>query len=160
MRVDASRALGTVSYGVVNVVCSVFGWRKVHAETGKVLAQLPAHEASVESASFCGPLALCASAAMDGKLCVWDLANFSLRHTCTHQAGVVECAWLKDSPMLLSCAISREICLWDGRSGECLQTLTGHTEAVLCMAVGYTSQGVYVLSGSDDMTARVWQPRL
>ena len=37
MRVDASRALGTVSYGVVNVVCSVFGWRKVHAETGKVL---------------------------------------------------------------------------------------------------------------------------
>lgn len=136
------------------------GLKLAHAESGRLLAQLPAHDASVESAAFCGPLQLAASAGMDGKLCVWDLGTFSLRHTCTHQAGVIECTWLRDSPMLLSCAVSRELCLWDGRSGECLQTLTGHHEAVLCMAVGYTAQGVYVLSGSDDKTARVWQPRL
>jgi WD40 repeat protein len=62
--------------------------------------------------------------------------------------------------MILSCAVSRELRLWDGRSGTCLQTLTGHHDAVLAIDVGYTAQGIYVVSGSDDKTARLWQPRL
>ena len=134
--------------------------RLAHAESGKLLAHLPAHDASVESAAFCDAMPLAASAGMDGKLCVWDLGTFGMRHTCIHPAGVVEVRWLRDSPLLLSCAVSRELRLWDGRSGECLQTLTGHHEAVLCFDVGYTAHGVYVVSGSDDKTARVWQPRL
>ena len=97
---------------------------------------------------------------MDGKLCIWDLGTFGLRHTCIHQAGVIELKWLKESPMILTCAISRDLRLWDARSGECLQTMTGHHEAVLCLDIGYTAQGIYVVSGSDDKTARVWQPRL
>lgn len=131
-----------------------------HAETGRLLGHLPGHEASVESAGFCETMQLAASCAMDGKLCVWDLGALSCRHTCVHPAGVVELRWLRESPMLLTCSISRELKLWDGRSGVCLQTLTGHHDAVLCLAVGYTAQGVYVVSGSDDHTARVWQPRL
>ena len=125
-----------------------------------LLHRAPGHEASVESAGFCDALQLAASAGMDGKLCVWDLGQLALRHTCPHTAGVIELRWLKDSPMLLSCAVSRELKLWDGRSGECLQTLTGHLEPVLTFDVGYTSQGIYVVSGSDDKTARLWQPRL
>jgi ribosome assembly protein SQT1 len=132
----------------------------VQAETGKLLAHLPGHEASVESVGFCEAMQLAASAGMDGRLCIWDLGTLSARHTCEHSEGVVELRWLRESPMLLSCALSRELRLWDGRSGACLQTLTGHHDAVLCMAVGYTAQGVYVVSGSDDKTARVWQPRL
>ena len=46
---------------------------------------------------------------MDGKLSIWDLGNFLLRHTCVHPAGVVELKWLKGSPMLLTCAVSREL---------------------------------------------------
>lgn len=103
---------------------------------------------------------LCASAGMDGKLCVWDLGSLAQRHQCQHMAGVVELRWLKGSPMILACTVSRELRLWDGRSGECLQTLTGHHAAVLCFDVGYTSNGIYVVSGSDDRTARLWQPRI
>jgi len=83
-----------------------------------------------------------------------------VRHTCIHPAGVIELRWLKGAPMLMTCAVSRELRLWDGRSGDCLQTLTGHLETVLCLDVGYTAQGIYVVSGSDDKTARLWQPRL
>lgn len=132
----------------------------VHAETGRLLAHLPGHEASVESVGFCEVMQLAASAGMDGNVCIWDLGTLTARHSCAHGGGVVELHWLKESPMLLTCTVTRELRLWDGRSGACLQTLTGHLEAVLCMAVGYTAQGVYVLSGSDDTTARVWQPRL
>lgn len=131
-----------------------------HAESGKLLATLPGHDASVESVGFCDCMDLCASAAMDGKLCIWDLGSLAQRHTCTHMAGVVELRWLKGSPMLLTCAVSRELKLWDGRSGACLQTLTGHHAAVLCLDIGYTANGIFVVSGSDDKTARLWQPRL
>lgn len=132
-----------------------------HAESGKLLASLPNHDASVENAGFCDAAPLAASCAMDGKLSVWDLGSFTLRHTCVHPAGVIELRWLKGSPMIITCAVSRELRLWDGRSGECLQTLTGHTEPVLCIDIGYTAtDGIYVVSGSDDKTARVWRPRL
>lgn len=129
-----------------------------HAEGGRLLAQLSAHEASVESVGFCDCLQLAASGAMDGRLCVWDLTTFALRHTCMHPGGVVELRWLRDAPLLLACSISRELRLWDGRSGECLQTLIGHHDALLCMDVAYTQHGIYVVTGSDDRTARIWRP--
>ena len=136
------------------------GLKLAHSETGKLVAALPGHEASIESVGFCDALPYAASAGMDGKLCVWDLGTLAQRQMCLHMAGVVELRWLKDSPMILSCTVSRELRLWDGRSGDCLQTLTGHHEAVLCLDIGYTSQGIYVVSGSDDRTARLWQPRI
>jgi len=136
------------------------GLKLAHAESGKLLASLPSHDASVEYTGFCDVLPLAASCGMDGKMCIWDLGSFAVRHTCIHPAGVIELRWLKGAPMLMTCAVSRELRLWDGRSGDCLQTLTGHLETVLCLDVGYTAQGIYVVSGSDDKTARLWQPRL
>lgn len=139
---------------------NIDGVQLAHAETGKLLATLPAHDSSVESVGFCGPMPLAASGGMDGKMCIWDLGGLTCRQTCIHPAGVIEIKWLKDTPMLISCSVARELRLWDGRSGECLQTLTGHTAPVLTFDVGYTAQGIYLVSGSDDRTARLWQPRL
>lgn len=127
-----------------------------HAESGKLLASLPAHEDSVEAASFCECMPLAATGGMDGKLCIWDLNTYGLRHTCLHGAGVIEAVWRRGSPLVFSCTVSKEVRLWDARSGACLNTLTGHTDAVLCLAVGYPEAGAYLVSGSDDNTARVW----
>lgn len=129
-----------------------------HAENGRLLAQLSAHEASVESVGFCDCLQLAASAGMDGRLCVWDLTTFSLRHTCMHPGGVIELLWLRDAPLLLACSVARELRLWDARSGSCLQTMIGHHDTLLCMDVGYTQHGIFVVTGSDDRTARLWRP--
>lgn len=123
---------------------------------GKVLAALSGHDASVESVGFCDCMPLAATGSMDGKLCIWELNTFSLRHTCTHGAGVVELLWRRQSPLLFSCTVSREIRLWDARSAECLKVLTGHRDAVLCMAIGYAQDATYLISGSDDHTVRVW----
>jgi len=127
-----------------------------HAENGKVLALLSAHDSSVENVDFCDCMPLAVSGGMDGRLCVWDLTSFQLRHTCTHTAGIVEVRFRRESALLLSCSISRELRLWDSRDGSCIRVLTGHRDAVLCMAVAYTEKGVRVISGSDDNTARVW----
>jgi len=125
-------------------------------ETGKVLANLAAHENSIESTGFCACLQLAASGGMDGKLCIWDLNTFALRHVCPHGAGVVELRWLKDSPLLATCTVSRELRVYDARDGACLNRMIGHHDTVLCFDLGYTPQGNFILSGSDDCTARVW----
>jgi WD40 repeat protein len=131
-----------------------------HVESGKVLAQLSAHEASVESAGFCGSLQLAATCGMDGRLCVWDLDTFGLRHVCQHGAGVVELQWMRDSALLVTCTVSRELRVYDARDGSCMRRMIGHHDAVLCVQLGYTPNGAYALSGSDDCTARVWDLNL
>ena len=95
-----------------------------------MLAQLSAHEASIESAGFCGVMQLAASCGMDGKLCVWDLNTFGLRHVCAHGAGVVELRWLKNSPLLVTCTVSRELRLYDARDGSCAKRMIGHHDTV------------------------------
>lgn len=55
------------------------GLKLAHAESGKLLASLPSHDASVEYTGFCDVLPLAASCGMDGKMCIWDLGSFAVR---------------------------------------------------------------------------------
>ena len=118
-----------------------------HAESGRLLAHLASHEASVEAAGFCQPLPLAASGAMDGKLAIWDLNSFTLRHTCAHGAGVIELRWLRDSPLLVACTVSRGSA--SGTRARGARHLLGHAGLPL-PRLGYTAEGVFALSGSDD----------
>ena len=97
---------------------------------------------------------------MDGRLCIWDLNTFGLRHVCQHGAGVVELQWMRDSALLVTCTVSRELRVYDARDGSCMRRMIGHHDAVLCVQLGYTPNGAYALSGSDDCTARVWDLNL
>lgn len=58
----------------------------------------------------------------------------------------------RDRRMLAAAAQSQEIhlCHWD----ELVCTLKGHTDVVNCLA--WSPEGRYLLSGSEDCTARVW----
>lgn len=44
--------------------------------------------------------------------------------------------------------------LWDGRTGSCVRTWTGHTDAILDMWVA--PDGKTVCTGSEDGTVRVF----
>lgn len=44
--------------------------------------------------------------------------------------------------------------LWETETGAVLQTFTGHRGAVI--SVGFSPDGISVLTGSDDYTARLW----
>jgi len=44
--------------------------------------------------------------------------------------------------------------LWDDATGECLQTLAGHTKEVT--SVVFSPKGDHIVSGSEDKTIRLW----
>jgi WD40 repeat protein len=53
----------------------------------------------------------------------------------------------------------RSVRIWDADSGEMLVTLTGHTANVVTVAWGHGADGQLLLaSGSNDGTARIWNP--
>lgn len=45
--------------------------------------------------------------------------------------------------------------VWSAKSGECLQTLSGHTEEVFACVLNY--EGNMIVTGAKDNTCRIWQ---
>jgi len=68
---------------------------------------------------------------------------------------VISCAYSPDGKSLaLSFGTSEDINVYSTSSWEKVQTLTGHLDAVNCLA--YSPRGDQIISCSDDNTARLW----
>jgi WD40 repeat protein len=59
-----------------------------------------------------------------------------------------------DGRTAVSGGLDQTLRVWDVASGQCLRTLTGHTNWVRCVAL--TPEGRMAVSASDDRTLRVW----
>ena len=81
----------------------------------------------------------------------------------------VTCLAVLNGHTLFSGGMDHRICVWDVELDFCLeQVLEGHTETVSCMAIADTNpkskeldvkicKGKFLVSGSYDMTVRVWE---
>jgi WD40 repeat protein len=63
-------------------------------------------------------------------------------------------AFSADGARLASGSYDRTVRLWRTNTGALIQTLTGHSEAVV--AVAFSSDGRWLASGGDDKKIRMW----
>lgn len=96
-----------------------------------------------------------------GTIQIWNLDNIETPElTLTgHDEGV--CRLIQwSSNRLISASEDFTIKIWNLTTGECMETLTGHTDAVSCISalesVGEGEEG-RIVSGSHDNTVKVWK---
>ncbi|MBI4779690.1 MAG: NACHT domain-containing protein [Oscillatoriophycideae cyanobacterium NC_groundwater_1537_Pr4_S-0.65um_50_18] len=132
---------------------------------------------SVMSVSFNPDGSLLAIGDLDGKLCLWRVADGQPVLTVQgHEGWIWAIAFSPDGKTLASCSHDWLIRLWDVQSlddfessspanqteasgsshlpGTCLNTLRGHSHRVWTIA--FSPDGQRLASGSDDQTIRLW----
>lgn len=99
---------------------------------------------------------IAATATLQGKLTIWDVARMAKRVECVDESptGISRMLWLKD---YIVCAgtLGGLIKGWDFRSGEKRFTLSGHTDDV--QYVAYSKEKNIILSVSEDRTAKIFE---
>ncbi|KAG6550304.1 hypothetical protein Mapa_008265 [Marchantia paleacea] len=127
----------------------------VNLQTGKVSGSLTGlHTKSVESVGLSSILPLAATGSLDGNLIIWDLQTLTPRHTCEHEDGIVKVLWPTGSHLIYTASLDYSVRIWDSRTGELVRRFQGHSDSIMDMAV--SKDGRLILSGADDMTARVF----
>lgn len=109
----------------------------------------------------------CATAGVDGKLKIWDLANDGhCRQVCTPPEApeadgsdsITRLRWHPSLPLVFTTTISGKIRLWDARTGALLATLTGHTDVINDMDIQFAENGsAVIVTVSDDKSIRTFE---
>ena len=63
-------------------------------------------------------------------------------------------AYSPDGQHIISGSGDKSVKIWDAATGNCLQTLTGHTSHVF--SVAYSPDGQHIVSGSFDKSVKIW----
>ena len=83
-----------------------------------------------------------------------DLTNGQVRVTMGHDDAVTHIEWANGDPYIFSSSVDKSVRMWDVRSGQCMQTWKGHSDAVLTFCI--TPDGGTIVTGSDDHTSLVF----
>ncbi|ORX51948.1 WD40 repeat-like protein [Hesseltinella vesiculosa] len=122
--------------------------------------QLTGHEGEVYTCEFDPSGQHIASGSFDRNILLWntygDCQNFGVLKG--HVNAVLELHWTRDSSQVVSCSADKTVCIWDANSGERVRRWKGHNGVVNSCQV--TRRGTeVVVSGSDDGTIKLWDPR-
>ncbi|KAL5538530.1 hypothetical protein UlMin_044692 [Ulmus minor] len=127
----------------------------VNITTGKVVSSLVSHSDSVECIGLSSSSPWAATGGMDQKLIIWDLQHSSPRSICDHEYGVTCLAWIDGSRFVATGCVDGKVRLWDSLSGDCVQTFSGHADAIQSLSVSANRD--FLVSVSLDRTARVFE---
>ncbi len=130
---------------------------------GTLLATLSGHSGIVYTVAFSPDGNTLASGSGDGMIKLWNVGKdcrakqqCSIARILPRQAGTIySVAFRPDGQVLASGSLSGKITLWNLKSGEILQTLSGHSRWV--ESIAFSPDGGAIASGSGDSTVKIWR---
>jgi WD40 repeat protein/tetratricopeptide (TPR) repeat protein len=134
--------------------------------TRRLIRRLDGHTNFCVSLDFSRDGTLLASGSRDGTAILWSTATWKAARTLQNPdtdsvfrqlrlRGMVEdVAFSPDGKTLAQASREGNVQLWDVATGKILETLKGHSSAVL--AVAFSPDGRTLASGSTDHTVRLW----
>jgi len=101
-----------------------------------------------------------ASGSMDRSIMLWNTYGQSENYgTLTgHKGAVLDLRWSRDSRTIYSASADMTIANWDLETGLRVRKHVGHEEVINCLDLSRRGQDL-LLSGSDDGTIGIWDPR-
>jgi len=128
-------------------------------ESGSSVETLSGHTSSVRALAELSSDGLLASGSGDNTIKLWNLESGSSLSLATFfgHTGVVAALVELENGFLASGSYDKTVKIWNFRGyhrGSCVSTLSGHTSAVMSLAV--ISNGLLLVSGSLDSTIKIW----
>jgi WD40 repeat protein len=118
-------------------------------------AIIPAHSSFVTAVDIDNQGRYVVSAARDGLVRLWSLADGSpVRDLAGHRGDVQAAVFSPDGRQIASGALDFKAILWDVETGAVLHTLEGHSAAV--RAIAFSPDGRLVVTGGRDSDMLVW----
>lgn len=122
---------------------------------------LKGHTNKVNDAQFSRDGKYIITASSDHTAKVWSDKAQYLYTLKGHTAGVNTAVFSPkhnpDNGYILTASNDRTAKIWSFKGGDCITTLTGHSNAVI--AARYSNDGEYILTTSADNTARLWNSK-
>lgn len=131
-------------------------WR-YGAESAPVSIKLSGHKDTVTSVGFNFDGSLCLTAAYDGIVNVWNVADGSKLRSLEGPEDVEWAEWHCKGNAIVAGSKDGTIWMWLAHNGQCVQVFAGHDGSVNCG--GFSLDGKWVLSGGEDGSIRVWAPK-
>ncbi|MGB6429160.1 MAG: serine/threonine-protein kinase [Candidatus Acidiferrales bacterium] len=122
-------------------------------------ADLKSHTGAIHSVAFSADGTHLATADNKGVIYLWNVGGGSPAPikmlVASDQQAINDLAFTPDGNYLISASDDKNIGVWNASSGELLNTLTGHTDAVVSLSMSH--DGKLLVSSSKDGTVRLWQ---
>lgn len=124
------------------------------------IMELTGHSGEIFAARFDSTGQHIASCSMDRSILLWNTygqcENYGM--LTGHKGAVLDLQWSRDSHILFSASVDLTIASWDLETGLRIRKHVGHEEVINC--INLSRRGLeLILSGSDDGTVGIWDPR-
>ncbi|MBE9126841.1 MULTISPECIES: Hsp70 family protein [unclassified Coleofasciculus] len=127
-----------------------------HLRSGEWLRTVTGHTAPVFAVAFSPDGRTLASGGWEGTILLQQIYQKALpRQFSGHPGGVSAIAFSPDGQTLVSCG-DKTIKMWHLHTGELLQTLVGHSDLVVTMAISPNGRLLASGGGMTDKTIKLW----
>eukprot|EP01112_Ceratiomyxa_fruticulosa_P017786 TRINITY_DN5605_c0_g1_i1.p1 TRINITY_DN5605_c0_g1~~TRINITY_DN5605_c0_g1_i1.p1 ORF type:complete len:343 (-),score=65.81 TRINITY_DN5605_c0_g1_i1:14-1042(-) len=122
---------------------------------------LTGHKAEVNSVRFSPNGEFIATAGGDKEIFFWNTYGDCLNYLVLpgHQGSILEVSWSGDGTKIASASADKTVAFWDVEHGERIKKCKEHNSFVNSCDVSKRGSPM-IVSGSDDTSCRVWDPRV